>query len=102
MKENVLCLFLQLLEIPSAQSPSPEVWQHSHGMSPVGIEMRITTKVGGKRKHARRGAAECPKFGLRERWTVEASDADDILLEISPQLSDQHLRESGSINLMHL
>ena len=55
MKENLLLLFLQLPEIPSAQSPSPEVWQHSHGMSPVGIEMRITTKVGGKRKHARRG-----------------------------------------------
>ena len=43
------------------------------------------------------GGAECPKFGLRE-----ASDADDILLEISPQLFDQNLRESGSINLMHL
>ena len=54
MSENFLCLFLQLLEIPSLQSPSPEIWQHSHGMSPVGIEMRITTKVGGKRKHAMR------------------------------------------------
>ena len=47
------------------------------------------------------GGAEWPKLGLRERWTGEASVSDDILLEISPQLSDQHLRESGSINLMH-